>query len=255
MGEDIIKGNGVYPQTLNPYGYCWGNPINLVDFDGKSPWVLVPVVIALILGGCSSTEIQPVVEPKVETIPTPTPTPTPTPSPMPIVDSSDIILPDSTPMPKYSGLTEEEKLFVATVCGEAIGEGEQSRKMVAHVIMNRLESKYWSRYGSVTEIITKTGFDSYNSGSDTPFGKAMSYLNNRTYDNELYEKIICEVMPIYYGISEDFTGGATLFYSPKSMTPPYSLPDWNFEILNEIFIEGIDSNSFRMFIYKDECIE
>lgn len=41
----------------------------------------------------------------------------------------------------------------------------------------------------------------------------------------------------------------------KAMTPPYSLPDWNFEILNEIFIEGIDSNSFRMFVYKDECIE
>lgn len=96
---------------------------------------------------------------------------------------------------------------------------------------------------------------SYCGGYHAPFGKAMSYLNNRTYDNELYEKIICEVMPIYYGISEDFTGGATLFYSPKSMTPPYSLPDWNFEILNEIFIEGIDSNSFRMFIYKDECIE
>lgn len=96
LGEDIIKGNEVYPQTLNPYGYCWGNPINLVDFDGKSPWALVPVLIALILGGCSSTEIQPVVEPKVEPIPTPTPTPTPTPSPMPTP------VPDTSSLHNYS---------------------------------------------------------------------------------------------------------------------------------------------------------
>ena len=34
MKEDIIKGNVAYPKTLNAYGYCWGNPVKFVDWDG-----------------------------------------------------------------------------------------------------------------------------------------------------------------------------------------------------------------------------
>ena len=33
--EDIIKGNGLIPETLNPYVYCYGNAINYVDKDGR----------------------------------------------------------------------------------------------------------------------------------------------------------------------------------------------------------------------------
>ncbi len=36
-GEDWIKGSIARPFTLNSYGYCWGNPVGLVDFDGKAP--------------------------------------------------------------------------------------------------------------------------------------------------------------------------------------------------------------------------
>ncbi len=35
--EDIIKGSIDMPFTLNHYGYCWGNPMILVDLDGMSP--------------------------------------------------------------------------------------------------------------------------------------------------------------------------------------------------------------------------
>ena len=35
--EDIIKGNGLIPETLNPYVYCWNSPLGLVDLDGKAP--------------------------------------------------------------------------------------------------------------------------------------------------------------------------------------------------------------------------
>ncbi len=30
-----MKGNAAYPETLNAYGYCWGNPVNYVDRDGR----------------------------------------------------------------------------------------------------------------------------------------------------------------------------------------------------------------------------
>ncbi len=35
--EDIVKGFASYPMTLNPYSYCWNQPMNLVDRDGAWP--------------------------------------------------------------------------------------------------------------------------------------------------------------------------------------------------------------------------
>ena len=35
--EDVIKGNGAFPETLNRYGYCWGNPILFIDLNGLAP--------------------------------------------------------------------------------------------------------------------------------------------------------------------------------------------------------------------------
>lgn len=34
-GRDLIKGYASMPKTLNEYGYCWGNPVNYVDLDGR----------------------------------------------------------------------------------------------------------------------------------------------------------------------------------------------------------------------------
>ena len=33
--EDVIKGNGAFPETLNHYGYCLNNPMGYVDLDGR----------------------------------------------------------------------------------------------------------------------------------------------------------------------------------------------------------------------------
>ena len=33
--EDVVKGSAAYPETLNAYGYCWGNPVMFVDRDGR----------------------------------------------------------------------------------------------------------------------------------------------------------------------------------------------------------------------------
>ena len=35
--QDVIAGNGAVPVTLNRYGYCWGNPMGMVDLDGREP--------------------------------------------------------------------------------------------------------------------------------------------------------------------------------------------------------------------------
>ena len=35
--EDIVKGMGHEPHTLNPYTYCWNRPLNFVDLNGQYP--------------------------------------------------------------------------------------------------------------------------------------------------------------------------------------------------------------------------
>ena len=35
--EDVVKGSAADPETLNAYGYCWGNPVKYVDRDGAFP--------------------------------------------------------------------------------------------------------------------------------------------------------------------------------------------------------------------------
>ena len=35
-GEDWIKGEIYYPTSLNQYGYCLGNPLALIDYNGKT---------------------------------------------------------------------------------------------------------------------------------------------------------------------------------------------------------------------------
>ena len=35
--EDILRGRNSIPKTLNRYGYCWGNPIEYVDVNGRDP--------------------------------------------------------------------------------------------------------------------------------------------------------------------------------------------------------------------------
>ena len=63
--EDIIKGNGLIPETLNPYVYCWNSPLGLVDLDGRSALLAILVVAggSLLLGGCGKKE-QPITVPE-----------------------------------------------------------------------------------------------------------------------------------------------------------------------------------------------
>ena len=35
--QDVIAGNGAVPVTLNRYGYCWGNPVGLINLNGLTP--------------------------------------------------------------------------------------------------------------------------------------------------------------------------------------------------------------------------
>jgi len=54
VSEDVIKGNGAYPFTLNQYIYCWNQPIDLVDNDGEWPTVVIGALVGTVVGGVGS---------------------------------------------------------------------------------------------------------------------------------------------------------------------------------------------------------
>ena len=59
----------------------------------------------------------------------------------------------------------------------------------------------------------------------------------RDGSNATYEAIIWDVMAAY---ESDITGGCQLYYTPAVMDPPGSAPNWNFNILTEVVIQGVD---------------
>ena len=141
-------------------------------------------------------------------------------------------------------LMEEHKVFIATICGEAIGESKESWIAVAWVIMNRFKHREWKKYETITEIITETGFNGYNSKQ---YKKCMDYLNQRDGSNRLYEEVISAVMPVYFLDISDTTNYATMYYSPR---PGRNGPSFSRSPrVEEVMIEGVDSESFRFYKY------
>lgn len=72
-------------------------------------------------------------------------------------------------------------------------------------------------------------------------------MKNRTYTNNKYEQLIETVVPICDGREKDITKGSLWYYSPKSMRPKGSKPNWNFSKMKEVKIKGISKQSFRFY--------
>ncbi len=112
-------------------------------------------------------------------------------------------------------LTEEQKVFVSTVAGEAIGENVRTQEAVAYTIMNRYNEPRdaWSSATSVSDILT---YEQYNAVGSSQYNQMMLYLENRTYDNLKYEMLIDAVIPIYNNRGFDFTCGAHYVFNPST---------------------------------------
>lgn len=155
-------------------------------------------------------------------------------------------------------LTDEETLFVTTIYGEAASCSEYSWQAIANVIINRIGTREWKKYTTVSEVIKYTGFDAYNNPND-PFREAEKYFENRDFTNEKIEKMINIVIPIYRGCVEDITGGAVLYYSPKALKKLHEenpqkytkeIPDWDFSKLDQVTITGMENDDFLFYRYK-----
>ncbi|WP_010681102.1 RHS repeat-associated core domain-containing protein, partial [Acetivibrio cellulolyticus] len=157
-----------------------------------------------------------------------------------------------------SELTEEQILMIKTVYGEAANCSEASWEAVANVIMNRVGTREWKKYDTVTKVIKNSGFDAYTNPND-PYKTAEKYLNNRDGSNAKLEKLISIVLDVYNGKSEDNTNGAVLYYSPKAQAAlhkkfpksyPSLVPPWVNDKVQEVKVSGAEKDDFKFYRYK-----
>ena len=109
-------------------------------------------------------------------------------------------------------ITDEVRLFLGVIAGEAIGANESTWKAEAHTIMNRVSEPrdVWSNAKTVTDVLTKA---QYNAVGDNQYNLMQAYINNRDGSNAKYESLIAAVLPIYAGNEADFTGGAHYIFN------------------------------------------
>ena len=227
LSQDTYRGTEKNAECWNLYAYCANNPINYVDPRGHTASLIQS-------GQYLPAEAWESIK-KIEK------------------DSNS----NNKNNKKKNKLTKVQKLFVAVIAGEAIGEGKKSWKAIAHIIMNRVRDKThdFKNYNTVTKVIKQPyQFSSYFY-KDRQYLKAKNYLKKRKPKNKRYERLIKAVIPIYKGKKKDITKGALLYYSPKSMNPRGSEPSWDFSKLKEIKIKGIASNNFRFYKYKQLGLE
>ena len=143
------------------------------------------------------------------------------------------------------------------IYSEAGGENQASKEAVGDVMKNRVESsKFPNTYEGVAEqkTTTKKGVDLYQFSSVNP-----KNASNWRYSDPLSTKSQVERTAFANSISvgikvfyngSGITNGALLYYSPKSMTPKLSVPNWDFNLLKETTPSGISTESFKFYKYE-----
>jgi len=143
--------------------------------------------------------------------------------------------------------TEEQKLFMGVIAGEALEANEKTWKAVAHTIMNRLKEPRdrWSNVETVTDVLDKTQYDAVEKKQ---YLLMREYLENRDGSAARYESLIAAVLPIYAGSEPDFTGGAHYIFNIKGSesleADLNAQPDRYVRIAP---IDGINNDDFRMY--------
>ncbi len=158
----------------------------------------------------------------------------------------------------YPNLTDEQKLFIATVAGEAGGSSDAAQRAVANVIMNRVGYKEWKDRDTIGKNLTRDQFSSINDPQNQPFNEMTEYLKYRDGSNPRLERLINLAMNVYHRKEPDSTGGAVIFYSPKAQAQKNqedaeanpNPPRWNYNELEDLVVPGAEDDDFRFFKYK-----
>ena len=163
-------------------------------------------------------------------------------------------------------MEEQFAVFLATIWGEAAGCSRDSWRAIASVILNRVGVREWRKLKTPLRVISGSGFDAF-SQRNKPYVTAETYFRdwnpgNMIPRNDRLESLYHAVYLIYYG-REARTTDAVLYYSPKAQAQLHAMnpslyrapvPRWNFDLLEEVPIEGAEKDDFKFFRYKERPV-
>jgi RHS repeat-associated protein len=159
---------------------------------------------------------------------------------------------------KTEELSEELIIMIATVYGEAANCSDAGKEAVANIIMNRVGTREWKKYNTVTEVIENSGFDAYTHPND-PYNEAITYLKKRDGSNADIENTIKIVTAVYNDEREDNTDGAVLYYSPNAQAALHKkfpklytslVPKWVNNKVEEVQVSGAGNDDLKFYKYK-----
>lgn len=108
-------------------------------------------------------------------------------------------------------------IVVATVWGEARGEGEQGMQAVMNVIMNRAKG----RFDQTDKIVLKPKQFSFWNGKSSPEKFALE-LAKKHRDEKSFQTAVKIVDSAMKGNLTDITGGASYYFNPKLAQPTWA---------------------------------
>lgn len=154
-------------------------------------------------------------------------------------------------------MSEELKLFLATIYGEAALSSSCAWHAIASVILNRVNSREWRDMDTVEAVIRESGFDAYKE-TNGPFLRAMRcFETGDLAKNSKLVKLLDTVLPLYERKLAPIPH-IVMYYSPKAQallhhskpTRYRETPPWNFNLLQEVPVFGAEGDDFKFFRYK-----
>ena len=130
--------------------------------------------------------------------------------------------------------SEDFKIFVATINGEAENCCETSWKAIAHTIRNRIGFANWKSWSNILQIVTRTGYDAYTQ-KNSPYRRAKKALDSGDISPRLMS-LIRAVEPIFNGTEPDITGGVVYYYSPKAQAELHKSNPSNYPSIVPAFV-------------------
>lgn len=155
-------------------------------------------------------------------------------------------------------MTEELRVFLSTIYGEAAQSSPAAWKAIASVIMNRVGKREWRKLKSPLRVIACSGFDAFTQ-RNAPYHVADQYFSKdpQAVPWPPLERLRAAVVPIYEG-AEAATTDAQLYFSPRAQEALHSRspqiwpirPRWKFDLLEPVIVPGTEADDFAWFRYK-----
>ena len=131
------------------------------------------------------------------------------------------------------------------------GQSTNEQRVCADIVLNRVDDSMFPN--TLAGVITqKKQFSSLNESD-----KNLKYYDNpsafliNSSNIEAWRNCVSSAISVFNGFSRGISCEATLYFSPQSMNPKGSIPKWNYELLQEVHPQGVNSNRIRCFKYKE----